>query len=111
VWEGRFEKFLEMIFGRPHLAFEVVFGSLYAFLAGVAYFFIIAAVAGYYSDTSGLPLLPFLTALGTFPSALMVALVGAARPSLATASALLGTKAAQPPPCQKCVGLRCRVAT
>jgi hypothetical protein len=70
VWVGHFEKFLEMMFGRPHLALELVFGSRYALLAGVTGFFVIAAIAFYYSDTLGSPLLPFLDTLGAFPSSL-----------------------------------------
>jgi hypothetical protein len=67
---GRFKKFLKMIFGWPRLVLEVMFGSRYTLLTRVAGFLIATTVAGYYGDTTGLPLLPFLATLGTFRSTL-----------------------------------------
>jgi hypothetical protein len=73
VWAGHFKKFLEMIFGRPHLAFEVMFGRRYTLLAEVAnslVIAVIATIADYYGDVMGSPLLPFLATLSAFPSTL-----------------------------------------
>jgi hypothetical protein len=66
---GHFEKFLEMIFGLLSLALEVMLGSHYALLFGVADFLIVDAVAGYYGDVMALSLLPLLATLSTFPGA------------------------------------------
>jgi hypothetical protein len=70
VQAGRFEKLLKMIFWRPSLALDVAFSSRYTLLAGVASSLITAAIAGYYGDAMGSPLLHFLTTLSAFPSAL-----------------------------------------
>jgi hypothetical protein len=56
VWVGRFEKFLEMIFGRSCLAFEVAFGCHYALLTGVTGFLIATAIAFHYGDATESPL-------------------------------------------------------
>jgi hypothetical protein len=70
VRTGRFEKFLEMIFGRPSLALEVTFGSRYTLLTGVTDFLVVNTVVGYYGNMTGSPLLPLLVALSTFSGAL-----------------------------------------
>jgi hypothetical protein len=70
VWAHRSDKFLEMIFWRLCLAFEVTFSRRYRLLAGVTASLVVATIAGYYGDMEGSPLLPFLAALGAFPSAL-----------------------------------------
>jgi hypothetical protein len=56
VWVGRFEKFLEMIFGRSCLAFEVAVGCHYALLTEVTGFLIATAIAFHYGDATGSPL-------------------------------------------------------
>jgi hypothetical protein len=45
-------------------------GHHYPLLTGVAGLPVITAIAGYYSNAMGLPLLPFLAVIGAFPSAL-----------------------------------------
>jgi hypothetical protein len=59
-----------MIFGQPRLVLEVTFGSRYALLSRVTGFLVATAITGYYGDPMRSPLLPFLAACGTFPSAL-----------------------------------------
>jgi hypothetical protein len=70
VWTGRFEKFLEMVLRRPRLALEVSFGGHDTLLATVAGFLTATAIANHYGDTSRMPLVPLLAALGTLPSTL-----------------------------------------
>jgi hypothetical protein len=73
LWAGHFKKFLKIIFGQQHLAFEVAFGRCYTLLAWVTGSLIIVtidAIAGYYDDVMGSSLLPFVAAIGAFPSAL-----------------------------------------
>jgi hypothetical protein len=67
---GHFEKFLEMILGRPSLPLEITLGSRYALLTRVAGFFISAATIGCYDDATGLRLLALLAALNTFSGTL-----------------------------------------
>jgi hypothetical protein len=45
MWVGRFEKLLEMIFGRPPLVFEVTFDRRYTLITGVTGSLVVAAVA------------------------------------------------------------------
>jgi hypothetical protein len=59
-----------MIFGKLSLVLEVAFGSCYALLIGVTCFLIVDAIAGYYGDAMGSPLLPRLATLSTFPGTL-----------------------------------------
>jgi hypothetical protein len=63
VQAGRFEQFLKMVLGWLCLVHEVTFSGRYAVLTRVAGFLVIAAIAGYYGDTTGLALLPFLATL------------------------------------------------
>jgi hypothetical protein len=73
VWvvrTGSIEKFLEMNFGRAGLALEIAFGSFYVLLARVTSSLTTAAVAGYYGDVMGLPLLPLIATLTAYPRAL-----------------------------------------
>jgi hypothetical protein len=65
-----FEKFLKMIFGHPSLAIEVMFGSRYTLLNRVVGSLVATAIAGYYGDVMGSPLLPLLAALSAIPSTL-----------------------------------------
>jgi hypothetical protein len=70
VWVVRtshYEKFLKMIFWRPHLTLEVMFSSRYAHLARDIGFLVTVTIACYYGDTSDLPILPFPTAVVAFP--------------------------------------------
>jgi hypothetical protein len=67
---GYFEKLLEMIFGRPSLALEVVFGGRYTLLIGVTGSLVATTVVGYCGDVMGSLLLPLLAALSAFPGAL-----------------------------------------
>jgi hypothetical protein len=69
VRTGHFEKFLEMIIGRPSLALEVTLGSRYALLIGVVGCLVAATIASYYGDVMGSPLLPLLAALSSIPGA------------------------------------------
>jgi hypothetical protein len=82
-----FKKFLEVIFGRPCLSLEVVFGSCHKIPAGVTGFLITVAVAGHYDSTMGSALLSLLATLSIFPGTFDGILGGAAQPSLAIAPA------------------------
>jgi hypothetical protein len=66
ILAGYFEKFLEMIFGRPSLPLEVTLDSCYELFIGVTGFLIVITTAGCYGDAMGSPLLPLLTTLNAF---------------------------------------------
>jgi hypothetical protein len=70
LWTGRFEKFLEMLFGRLSLALEVMFDSRHTVLIGVTGSLVATAVVSYHGEAMGLPHLSLLATLSTFPSAL-----------------------------------------
>jgi hypothetical protein len=67
---GHFEKFLEMVLRLSPLALEVVLGDSDILLSRVASFLVIAIIMGHNSDVPGAPIMPLLSALGTFPSTL-----------------------------------------
>jgi hypothetical protein len=84
VQTGRFEKFLEMIFGQSGLALKIAFGSHYILLIRVAGSLVATAIAGYYGDAMRSPLLPLLAALSAFPGALGGALGGCGSATIST---------------------------
>jgi hypothetical protein len=67
---GHFEKFLQMIFGHLSLALEVMFSSRYTLLNGVVGSLVATAIASYYGNVMGSPLLSLLAAFSAVPSTL-----------------------------------------
>jgi hypothetical protein len=61
------KKFHEVIFGRPCLLLEVVYGSCHVLLTGVTGFHIAVAIACHYCNVMGSALLSLLAALSAFP--------------------------------------------
>jgi hypothetical protein len=97
VWVMRtnhFKKFLKVVFERPSLPLEVVFGSRYKPITGVVSFRPATAIAAHYGKVMQSALLPLLATLPLLLDPLTVPLVGTARPSLAVIPMLLRMKAA-----------------
>jgi hypothetical protein len=67
---GRFQKFLEVVFGRPGLSLEVTFGSRYELVTRVVDSLIVVAIAGHHGNTTVSTLLPLLAILSAFLGAL-----------------------------------------
>jgi hypothetical protein len=94
MWTNHFKKFLKVVFERPSLPLEVMFGNRYEPLTGVVGFRPTTAITAHYGKVMRSALLPLLATLAHFLEPLTAALVGTARPSLAVIPMLLRMKAA-----------------
>jgi hypothetical protein len=70
VLTGYFEKFLKVVLRLPRLALEIMLDGRDVLLIGVVCFLVITIVACSDCNALGVPLLPLLAALCTFPSVL-----------------------------------------